>query len=262
MVLPLEKRITAFDEFNRLLQLKFRRKEIVDKVTKDFGVSSATAYQWFRGGSPYGKRAGRITINKELFYIVGALLGDGYIYAWRKRYRVGLSVRDKSFAKRFAEKLSKVVKREVRFYHYSKKDLWFVNINNAELFFLFNKLRNDLSYLRQLLKVGNFSTNSLEFLQGFIDAEGCVKLVKEETRKTPKVVMDITNKNLDYLMLMAFLLEKTLRIKPHFYSQFDKRRNSTYHHLRFYKKADVKEILTEIKTIKNRNPKLVRRLLL
>lgn len=261
MILPLEERIEAYNKFNALLKSNFCRKEIVDAVTKEYAITPATIYCWFKGKSPYGHRAGRISIKKELFYVIGALLGDGYIYAWRKRYIVGLSVRDKSFAQRFAKKLSGSLKRNVPFYHYAKRDIWFVAVGNAELFFLFNRLRKDLPYLEQMLEAGDYVANSLELLRGFIDAEGCVKLIKEETRKTPKVVLDISNKNRQYLNFMGNLLENAFEIKPRFSSQFDERRDSTYHHLRVYRKADVKAILAKVNTIKNRKPRLIKKLL-
>ncbi len=261
MIAPLEKRINAYEEFNKLKESKFEKAEITKRIVKNFGVTSATVYQWFRGNSPYGLRAGRVSRTKELFYVLGALLGDGYIYHWRNRFRVGLSVRDKSFVRRFANKLSKILGRRVRYYHYRKRDLWFANIHNAELFFIFKDVRKDLTQLDRLLAIGNRHLNSLEFLRGFIDAEGCVKLVKEESRKTPKVVIDVTNKNLQYLKFAGVLLGETLGMEPHFSSQFDARRKSTYHHLRFYKKADVKNILLRVKTIKNRKPQLISTLL-
>ncbi|MBI5133496.1 MAG: hypothetical protein HZA83_02175 [Thaumarchaeota archaeon] len=261
MLLSLEERLGAYQLCNNLIKENLERKIIVEQISNKFGIAPSTVYEWLRGKSPYGNRAGRIRFARELFYVLGSLLGDGYIYYYRKRYRVGLSVRDKSFAMKFADKLSKVVARKVKYYHYSKRDLWFVQVYNAELFFLFNQLRTNLPELNLLMRQGNYRLNALEFVEGFFDAEGSVKIIKEKVRRTPKVAIDATNKRLDYLILMGNLVEEVLGIKTHFSSQFDKRRNSTYHHLRIYKKSDVNKFLAKIHTIKNRKSVLLRRLL-
>jgi hypothetical protein len=124
---------------------------------------------------------------KNLFYVLGALLGDVYIYKWKNYYFVGILVAEHNFAKKFASKLSSLG-RPAKAYFYRRRKLWFVRQNNRELFELFRDLRKDPISVIKLAKYGDFNKNSLQFVEGFFDAEGCVKLVKEKVRKTPKFV--------------------------------------------------------------------------
>ena len=54
----------------------------------------------------------KLAICKELFYVLGALLGDGCIYKWRNEHQIWL-IGDENFAKKYTIKLSKVLGRKV-----------------------------------------------------------------------------------------------------------------------------------------------------
>src|SRR5947208_535274 len=117
-VASLPKRIDAFDRFLQLVKTgNLSRHEIVTAVSEEFGVSNVTVYAWFHGGTPYGKRAGRIAIGRNLFYAIGALLGDGNIYFWRNTYEIWL-LGEREFASKFARKISSCLDRNVPFYPY------------------------------------------------------------------------------------------------------------------------------------------------
>ena len=83
----------------------------------------------------------------ELFYVFGALLGDGYTYYWKPKnnsheyFRVGLDVKYKLFAIKYAQKLSKAFGSKVKVCYYANDELWYVRVDNKELFSLINKLR-------------------------------------------------------------------------------------------------------------------------
>lgn len=114
----------------------------------------------------------------------------------------------------------------------------------------------------KILEVANTENpraNSLEFIEGFFDAEGCVKLVKESVRKTPKVCLDATNTNCIYLEIIRRMLDKTLHIEARFSIQRprSKNRRITFH-LRVYKKEFVKIFLENINTTKLREDKIQR----
>lgn len=50
---------------------------------------------------------------KELWYVIGALLGDGYSFNAQKEYLVGLDVRSRNFAEKFAAKESKIFSKSL-----------------------------------------------------------------------------------------------------------------------------------------------------
>ena len=75
----LDVRLKAHAEFTALRPTALR-KDVVDRISSVYGVTKSTVYQWYKGTTPFGSRAGRIAMVPELLYVLGALLGDGCIY--------------------------------------------------------------------------------------------------------------------------------------------------------------------------------------
>lgn len=67
--------------------------------------------------------------SKQLSYVLGVLLGDGTVYKTRRvypkkvsfGYMISLSVRNESFAKKFAKNLSEIFNKEVKVYKCDEK---------------------------------------------------------------------------------------------------------------------------------------------
>lgn len=253
----LETRIEAYNFLSELAKRGISRQETVNLINSKFNISKSTIYEWFRNKkSPLG-RCGKIFNCKELFYVLGALLGDGYIYHWRGNYSVGILVKEENFAKKFARKMSKCIKRKVNAYCYAKRDLWFVKIGNFELFSFFKNMRNDPSQIFRVLEDNNHKETILELIEGFFDAEGCIKIIKEKARKTPKICLDITNTNYHILKVIRNLLEKTLNVEMRFSFQNPKKSwNRKVYHLRIYKKEFIQKFLESIDTIKVKPEKM------
>ena len=198
-----------------------------------------------------GHRGGRIQICPELWYVVGALLGDGYLYRSSEGYLVGLDVRSKEFAEKFASKQSVVVGRPVRAYYYNGNRIWFVRLKNLSLYFLIWNIRSDPGTVLPLIRDGCFERNAVEFLEGFFDAEGCVKIVKESARRTAKVCLDLTSTSRPLLDVSKSLIEESLGIVGHYSLQLgsDRGRKTTFH-LRIYSKSEVRLFLESVHTFK------------
>ena len=97
----------------------------------------------------------------------------------------------------------------------------------------------------------NFLENSVQFLEGFFDAEGCVKVIKEVVRRTPKICLDITNTRLELLQTFNEIMERSLGIRSHFSEQIDRRANrKKVFHLRIYKKSEIAGFLNGVDTLK------------
>lgn len=195
-------------------------------------------------------------MKKEFFYILGALLGDGYIYKWKNYHYIGLNVVDKNFAEKFAKKLSIYREKKTRAFCYKKRNIWIVRINDFGLFHIFKTFRENTD--NQLIIKSKFQEHSskLQFIEGFFDAEGCVKIIKEIKRKTPKVCLDITNTNYDHLQMMKILLKSTLDIDVNFTTQKSRWENGKQvFHMRVYKKEFIRMFFDNIETIKLRSKK-------
>jgi hypothetical protein len=66
------------------------------------------------------------------------------------------------------------------------------------------------------MKESDYRSNSLAFIEGFFDAEGCIKIIKEPVRITPKICLDITNITFKYLNLIRMLLMKHLIVEARY----------------------------------------------
>ena len=97
------------------------------------------------------------------------------------------------------------------------------------------------------------------FVEAFFDAEGCVKIIKEKIRKTPKICLDTTNTNLKLLDLIRRLLKEHLGIEARYSIQkADGIKNKQIaYHLRIYKKEFVKKFFENISTTKLKEEKVL-----
>jgi intein-encoded DNA endonuclease-like protein len=253
VVIPLEKRLEAYERFQQLFARGKSIREMVCTISKQFGVSQGTVYAWTKGTSPFGRRCGRIAYTTELFYVIGSMLGDGSIYFWKKQKQYYISlIGELEFAAKFAKKVSVcTTKRHAKAYPYRGRNVWLVSFQNAELYFLIREIREHLSVLTDLLGLGNRSVNALQLIEGFFDAEGCVKVIKEKVRKTPKINLDFCNTNLALLDIIRRELNYALNIEARFTSQKDTRGNrQVIYHLRIYRKDAIRKFLEHVSTIK------------
>ena len=248
-VINREKRMVAFDAFKSLIVRGLSRKVIIDNINVEFGIPQGTLYDWYRGKHvPWG-RAGKVFQKIEIFYVIGALLGDGCLYKWKPTNNYAILIGDKKFTTKYAKYLRICTNKKTRPYIDRSKNIWFVRTNNFELYEMFKKSRFNLTYLEHKITKEE-PRAALLFIEGFFDAEGCVKLIKELSRKTPKVCLDITNTNKELLDLVHRLLARYLDIKGHFSLQKPFGNRKTAYHLRIYKKGDIRKFLKLLHTTK------------
>ena len=68
-----------------------------------------------------------LIFNRELFYVLGALLGDGCAYHWKKgNVKTLVLIGDYNFTKKYTEKLTKCSRNKVKNYIDRSKNIWFV----------------------------------------------------------------------------------------------------------------------------------------
>jgi len=250
VVTPLEKRLKAYKLFQELSARGTSTREMVCTVSRRSGVSRSAVYTWTKGTSPFGKRCGRVIRTKELFYVIGALLGDGCIYRWKNHYQIWL-LGEKEFCTKYAKRVSACTSHTTaKPYPYRGRNVWFVHFQCAELYFLIKEIREQLRILTKLLRRGRRSVNALQLIEGFFDAEGCVKVIKEKVRRTPKINLDICNTNRALLLLIGRELKSTLGVEARFTSQWISPDRKVSHHLRIYKKSAIRKFLLHVPTIK------------
>lgn len=213
-------------------------------------------YQWIGGKDPLGERAGTVLVRQGLFYAIGALLGDGCIYFWRNTYQVWV-YGEREFVSKFASKISECLNRKVPFHPNRTRKVWFVHIDNAELFLLIKSIREDLNVLDRMLDEGS-STFQRAGIRGRLLR--CRRLHQsgqgQRQKKTPKICLDFTNTNIRLQELTQKFLRCYLGIEPKLSTQYDKRSNrKPVHHLRISKKSDIETFLASISTTKMKSHK-------
>lgn len=233
------------------------KKQIIDNLSKKYDISLSTLYEWHRGKTvPWGRK-GRIWSQPELAYVIGALLGDGCAYRWKKGYNYVILSGSKKFSQKFAKKLNQCSNIQVKAYPNRTRNHWFVQVNNFELFEMFVKSRENLLSFQYLVSEPK---GAIAFIEGFFDAEGCVKIIGKKRRKTPKICLDICNTEKRYLDLIQELFQKHLQITTHYsnqdaYISTDGHPRKKSYHLRIYKKSAVRDFFKNIHTTKLKDGK-------
>jgi intein-encoded DNA endonuclease-like protein len=151
-------------------------KEIIDVIEREYGVrpSESTIKNWKRGrSSPYNGRyipsLELLKPSKQLAYIIGVGLGDGYT---EKDGRIGLNAKDKEFVEEFAKNLSTVLGRrpiKVKF----KKNIGCYNVRVMSKT-LYELLRKPVDLKRIKKCVEHCPECTAAFLRGLFDSEGHV----------------------------------------------------------------------------------------
>jgi len=229
------------------------RKEVVESVSNRYGVTKTTVYHWYKGSDPFGDRAGRVSKVPELLYVLGALLGDGCAYLWHHQFQLWL-VGEEEFTTKFAAKLSVCLGRKVGHYKYGGKNAWFVKVENAELFLLFGAARKNHYLVRRLIADVAPLRGWIEFVEGFFDAEGCVKVIRGKERRIPKICLDFCNTDSDLLEIAREGLGK-FGIESNMSAQHCMPPRKTSYHLRIYSKSGVAKFLATFHTTKLTGPK-------
>jgi len=184
--LPREVREMIFDEVRRLyregLGYKRVRKELLRRF--EFAVPLSTIACWVRGiHTPFGPMPAlrpnhyphRVDLkpSPELAYVIGVVLGDGYVCRTGYNYLCCLMVKDREFVEEFARSLSVVLGRPVRVTLYKPRGRYTVQIRSRELYELLRKPRDTLR-LKDYIE--HCTRCIAAFLRGLCDAEGSVDI--------------------------------------------------------------------------------------
>jgi len=207
--LPRELRIKLYNEVVGLRRRGLTYREVINWVWRRHGVrlSKSHVSYWTRGlHSPLnGRYVPSIEFLKpstELAYVIGVVLGDGYIDKKKRvvkgynRIRIGLDVKDKDFADEFARCLGKVLGRSPKKPRIRYQKRYVVEVASKTLYQLLKK-PVDLDRLRQYVE--HSEECMVAFLRGFFDSEGYVN---------ERGYISIANTDLVLLTYIKDLLER------------------------------------------------------
>ena len=206
--LPLEIRMEMYDDVVELGRQGLKPSEIQKKVYEKYGkqIPPSTINDWINGKHNPFRKINKFNekLSPELTCIIGMMFSDGYKYFNDKRYRLGLAVKDKEFAEKFAECLTKVLgKKEPYKPYWSKsKKQWVVEGYSVQLYKFLNRSLEELKPYIEHCKDCVAS-----FLRALFDGDGSiyVKIIKGERRKRQ---LYLHNTNKDLLIYAQYLLKK------------------------------------------------------
>jgi intein-encoded DNA endonuclease-like protein len=153
-------------------------------------------------------------LSPELAYILGVMLGDGYL----AKYRLNLKVIDRDFALNFKEKLekwsglktSKIKKVKTINKKYKCKDNYMVDFSSKKVVEIIEDYKSRI----EKVMLNAPRKCQITFLEGLYDSEGSVKFYYFNHHIQTKGKIDLSNTNLKLLKLCETLLKK-LNILPH-----------------------------------------------
>jgi len=107
----------------------------------------------------------------ELAYVIGVVLGDGYVVSLDYSKRIGLHAKDEEFVREFARCLAKILQRPVKVRFWKTRGLFMAGACSAALYRL---LRKPVHLERLRPYVEHCDDCLASFLGGFFDSEGTV----------------------------------------------------------------------------------------
>src|SRR3989338_564636 len=123
-------RVKAFDQLIELKNKNVVQEEAIKIIELNSEIPYGTIWGWYSGKfRPFGRK-GDIIKCPELFYVIGALLGDGCLYRWRVTNNYVILVGDFLFTEKYAKMLNICTNKRVKNYIDRHKNVWFVRSNN------------------------------------------------------------------------------------------------------------------------------------
>ncbi len=158
----------TYEDYQRAMEL-FNEGLGITTISRMLNITKSTLHYWRHGINKPATIRWIPKASKELAYVLGALIGDGYLRFYRYHYFIELQVRDYDFAQMFSISLSNLLnKKYLKPLWNSAHKMWMVSCP-SKAFFTWYKKQN-LDTLRQYIEY-NIETVRY-FLRGLYDAEG------------------------------------------------------------------------------------------
>lgn len=206
--------------YNKAIELH-RRGLGKRKIAQMLGISESTVSSWiYKGIKPddtqkyleLGRKEYDIDLSPsfELSYIIGVVMGDGWISTVGRQHQIGLATKDKEFAEEFCRCLKKVikgsdpkigVKKDPRF----GRTLYIVKINSR-------KLVNFIQSVNEAYLTKNYPEG---FLRGLFDSDGYVTYHRKSYARRVALV----NTSLQLLQMVKRILSSVFGIESKIYEK-------------------------------------------
>jgi intein-encoded DNA endonuclease-like protein len=146
---------------NRELVLKKGRERGKAKYLRKVGKLVKPRISWSPSPSPH------------LSYILGAILGDGYVTSKTGKYVISLNVNDKTFADTFRVSLEKIGLSPHMKFRQNQWHVWACNKDFCEWFktLTLNNIENIICSSKEMIKL---------FIMGFYDSEGSLEVTNKK----------------------------------------------------------------------------------
>jgi intein-encoded DNA endonuclease-like protein len=217
--LPLEIRAKMYEDVIELRKQGFKTGEVLKKIYEKYKeqISRRCFYNWIQGKCHPLRRVNKFDEepSPKLTYIIGVILSDGYKYISKKKsqYNLRLAVNDKEFAEKFAECLTKVLKKKKPYkpFFNRKTKRWIVAGCSVLLFGFLNRT---LKELKPIIEHDEKCVSA--FLQALFDGEGYIYVKITKRKKIRQLCLYNTNRELleyvQYLLRSFFNIDSTIHL--------------------------------------------------
>jgi len=240
--LPLQERMALYD---RAIHLREEKNCGYKRVAKELDISRSTIEKWLsRGAKPRTYHyVPNLKPSPELSYMVGVLLGDGWVFKSGVRYMLGLEVADKAFSEGFERALMKlgfhVGKQFIRSKNIREKDMFVVYASSLFFYDWWQNFKSSLVYnLRQL---GYNNEFMLAFIRGFYESEGSVSYPNKGLHREIRIF----NTCLEVSKIVKDFLQE-LGYHPYFYAQ-KYREKGIYYTVGLSRKEETERFFDEVR---------------
>ena len=186
----------------------WEEERAVKKIIEEMGYYSPTAWRLIKGRKKYVQNYPRVKVNfsdeRTLSYILGVLLGDGYVILneRKNKYLFGLHQTRKEFAESFKSALIKLGLHP--WVSKTSKNTYRVSARSKSFVEFYNKLT--LKDVRKIVLKNK--ENMKEFIRGFYESEGTNSETGSEKRKYKNWEINMVNTNFEVIMLVKEVLDK------------------------------------------------------
>lgn len=139
--------------------------------------------------------------SSELSYVIGAMLGDGWLNRCKKNHYVCLTAKDEEFVKHFAHCMTIILGSECRVW--IDKNGFYNARSTSKMLFEYLQGKNIDNFIDII------SERPTDFIRGFFDAEGNVR-IRNGKKKGSEITL--TNTNFHYLEVIKYILSSILSI--------------------------------------------------
>lgn len=166
-------------------------------LLKKYNIKARTSYDYHAWRAPANQINPRLEYSPALSYVLGVVLGDGWVYSNKHAYFIGLEAQDRKFCESFKAALLKIGLKPSTF----KADKYWRTTCSSKLFYnWFNSLTS-----QQIKLIAK--EYPVDFIRGFYESEGCFSRYKSKGYFYTHLSIIISNTDETLIRLAKDILE-------------------------------------------------------